>query len=390
MVSAAAAYLKARAAQVSASALKARASYIGVVAGGTPLPMATNSAQQIMSSMPCAMKEDCPGIQIVFPGNWVSAATSGAEFTLAGTTTLTASIEYPVGSTPRRITFNGAASTSVFLSNVVSDPIIMGIPPKGATFIIHNWRSNPNGMIFTPRGGFSGSSAVRSAYGTTTPDLTLTTGGPASYQSDALCPHIAVIGQTSKASMMFLGDSRVAGAADTSDSALDIGIFARSIGAQFGYLNFGVSGQYLNHNIVGSTSARLSLLPYVSDVLMGYPINDIQFGGRSSAQIIADYATLIGRIKTLKPSARVWLATTSPANGNTGAQNTIMNSVNDAIRAGVSGAAGYFDLSDVVSTARNSDVWKGGYSGDGLHENQTGNLAIKNSGAINNALFSYP
>lgn len=370
--------------------LKTRASYVGVVASGAPLPNATNSAAQIMSSMPCVMKEDCPSIQVIFPGNWVSLPNSSAETTLAGTTTLTASIEYPVGTTPRRITFNGAASASVQIANTVSDPIIMGIPPKGATFIIHNWRSNSNGMIYSQRGGLSGSSSVRSAYGTTTPDLTLTTGGPASYQSDAICPHLAIIGQASKASMMLLGDSRVAGAQDTSDSALDIGIFARSIGVQFGYVNFGVSGQYLNHDITGSTSARLSLLPYVSDVLIGYPINDILLGNRSSVQITADYATLIARIKTIKPSARVWLATTSPANANSGAQNTVMNAVNDAIRAGIVGSNGYFDIADVTMTARNSDVWRSGYSGDGLHENQTGNIAIKNSGAINNALFSWP
>ena len=48
------------------------------------------------------------------------------------------------------------------------------------------------------------------------------------------------------------------------------------------------------------------------------------------------------------------------------------------LRAGAVGhpLAGYIEVADTVESARNSGLWKAGYSGDGTHPNTVGATAI--------------
>ena len=73
----------------------------------------------------------------------------------------------------------------------------------------------------------------------------------------------------------------------------------------------------------------------------------------------------------------------STANQTASAGSTERITFNDAVRAGISGLLGYFEVADQVESARNSQKWKvPGYTTDGIHATNTGYLAIKTSGAV--------
>ena len=142
-------------------------------------------------------------------------------------------------------------------------------------------------------------------------------------------------------------------------------------------------------NDLANGTIRRQISAYCTDALIAYGINDATTAGRTAAQIMADHKSLAAALalptwlQTLAPktaSTDSWATTASQTTDATA--NPIRVALNLLIRRTPDWAAGYFELADVVESARDSGLWKPGYTADGLHENQTAAAAIAASGVM--------
>lgn len=164
----------------------------------------------------------------------------------------------------------------------------------------------------------------------------------------------------------------------------------------------------------GTASARRDeVYPALADfhnVVEGYGTND-RASNRTAAQIKADRLTIWSQIFALYPTMRIIAATLAPRTTSTDAWATTTNqtpiageadrlSVNAWLRAGApidptaktvvavgtSGALlagqaghplyGYFELADVIESARDSGLWAVGTTTDGIHPGTSGKASI--------------
>lgn len=108
--------------------------------------------------------------------------------------------------------------------------------------------------------------------------------------------------------------------------------------------------------------------------------------------ILALFSDKICLTTTTAPQANSTDNWATEANQTANANTANINAYNDAIRAGVAGSVGYFDISDATSSARNSGKWKtdgtaSKYTADGLHNTPFGYAEIAASGVVDASLI---
>jgi hypothetical protein len=337
-------------------------------------------------------RDDITSLQIGFP-NWFSA--TGVDQAIGGIGTVFAAIEYPAA-TFTRVTWNGG-STSVAIADfatAISDALTISIP-NGSTFYVRFFYS---GATAAPSSGLSieidtarGDAINIAASGLS--DLTM--GGTITNNgSGYIITPCCIIAQTFKPAVAILGDSIAAGANDSySDASGDIGSIARSIGAQCAYMNLGISSEQLTGFITVNSKRRIQLAQYTTHVILGDGRNDLFSAHRTSAQYLADAATL----RKILPNHKFIETTKFPSTSSTDSWATVGNqttlnatdetnrvSVNTAIRANIAGVAQFGEIADVVESARNSGKFAttgaGTTTADGIHPSNGLDLSIK--GAI--------
>jgi lysophospholipase L1-like esterase len=79
---------------------------------------------------------------------------------------------------------------------------------------------------------------------------------------------------------------------------------------------------------------------------------------------------------TITPSTTSTDSWATTGNQTPESSNAVRVQVNDWIRTVPSPLSGYFEIADLAETARNSGIWKAGYTSDGLHPNATGHSAL--------------
>lgn len=345
--------------------------------------------------------DNVTSLQLVIPN---FSVLSGVESTNAGTTSITASIEYPTG-TFTQVKFGGLVTASVTAAYIISDPVTVTIP-LGAVFYDRIFRSNVSGLSFSFWSvGFAGQPGISTGdnfnYITAT-DQTMS--GSVTNASDWIgTTHFspaAIIAQTRKPSVFLLGDSRVFGSADTYNASGDLGELARTIGPSFGYINAGIEGDRAS-SFISSHTSRLAISAYCSHVILELGVNDIT-GGRTSAQLVADRHTILGlfgsdpvfetTLPTETSSTDSWATTINQTPINAA---SVRLTFNTSVRAGSAGMAGFFDMVTQTDTTLSSSIWNVNgvaqkYTLDGVHESQFTNLAIQSAGVINTALFHRP
>lgn len=343
--------------------------------------------KQIMTRTRHVALQDVNWLQVGFP-NWLA----DAENPVGGAATITAAIEYPVG-TFTQLKFSGSASGTIpDQSFVLTDRLPVSIP-SGATFYVRSYYTNAAGICYNSKGcntsagehcTFAASGVVDQTMGGTITDTSAGVGyGPCAILSAATVPSFAVI-----------GDSRAVGINDTySGTATGLGEITRSIGDSYAYINVAIpSSTAATMAGAGRSSNKYKLAQYCTHVICQYGINDFS---SSTA------ATLEGNIQTLhsllagKP---FYVCTVAPKSSSTDSFATTTNQTPDAVsnsrrtsynawvRANTGGFSGFIEIADQVESARDSGVWKApSYTTDGLHESQTAAVAIQSSGAVNPA-----
>jgi hypothetical protein len=108
----------------------------------------------------------------------------------------------------------------------------------------------------------------------------------------------------------------------------------------------------------------------------------------------------VGKVGLARPSQKRYNTTITPHSSSTDDWHTVGNqtttisgfntqpnhaSLNQTIRAGITGFTGFYDTASPLENTQDSAIWKGNnpaYTGDGLHPSQAGHALIPTSGVI--------
>lgn len=335
-------------------------------------------------------------LRVVLPNWYVVRAGTGIETGTGGTVTFTASVEYPAG-TFTQIKFSGAVTSHAVadLTSIISDEVAVAIP-AGALYWIRVWANYTAGIPFDTNSSANYDStngqATKVSIGSIT-DQTMS-GTVTNTSADLTWTPVGILARTASKSVLSAGDSRLFGINDTApvNSSQFRGVLDPSLGPSVGIVNGGVAAISLQYWLTGN-ARQIEMAGYASSFISEFGINDMN-NGRTAAQIIANQqllAALVGKptfLTTLPP----W--TTGAWTLADGSDQTVKSfeaqrvAYNTAVRAGIAGIAGYFEIADQVESARNSGKWKApGYTTDGIHESSTANEAIRASGAVSAAVL---
>lgn len=340
--------------------------YLGQVAGQTKVPnklLTTN--QQTMTRGRHISRDTITSLRLAYP-NFIVDNTLLTEVGPGDVSTVTAAIEYPIGTTCTQVTWGGQTSHTIANGAMgsLSDEIFVDIPID-TPFMIRTYYTNSIGIITDNRINIADNSQSFRFATSGLSDQTMTpgatTGGTSS--PNYLYKPLVIAGRTKKPSILILGDSRQEGNSasegftGTSD---DIGEIARTIGPYFAYANLGKGSDGVV-KFIASYAGRRSLGSYFSHIICGYGYNDV----RGLSQTPADTFTNLQTLRNLFPTCEFFQTTIAPrstssdfytTNGGTGGADANISTLNNLIRAGGLGQ-GYFELADFFETARDSGLW---------------------------------
>lgn len=384
--------------------------HLGFVATRGNLPLTSSSInKQMMSRTFHIATDNIAAAELVF-SNWGGSNNNTEAGTLGADSTITASIEYPAG-TYNQVTWSAATSGTIPNGGTLfSDMITLSTPiPVGAVFWVRCYQTNTGGIWFgnnqnSNTGYDAALFGVSGIADQTMSNTTLNAAG----KTTAYEP-TAIIGYTSKPSVLIIGDSRAVGQFDTVDSA-DLQGYERLIGKYYGYANESLGLSYLNTGTVGFINyhtQKMLLAPYATAVIGELGINDIN-AATSLSSVISSIATFTGLF-----SVPVYWTTEEPSTTSTDNFQTLINqtpTTYDSVRATfnddlrnnlIPTISGYIEMANSVESSLDSGLWMvngtaNWATSEGLHPNQLSNIAeswtaipfsgLYNSSQVNSAL----
>lgn len=322
--------------------------------------------------------------------NWYHAAiTESAGY---NPITVTAAIEYPAGTfTP--LLFGGAGAVSIPATGAnlaESDEATLATAiPAGAQFWIRSQVVVTSGqkwvqgyLIGTALGeAVDFSTGVAKVTGGTisnyaTPDLTHRAYGPVGVKATAFSGTPVTRAYASLGDSIMRADGDAAG-----DAHGNFQYVGRAMSGRYPYFNTGMSGARARYQPTHLTYRKaLYAALGVTDIVMDYGVNDL-IDPRSAAQIKADNEAIIAELVAAIPGLRVHPTTITPKtsassdgyktvtgqtvlatpagafDGGAASQRAIYNGY---VRAGLTGAAPYFEAGDAVEFARDDGRWRAG------------------------------
>jgi hypothetical protein len=360
---------------------------------------ATGSVQSsAMSRSRHIARCDITSLKLVF-ANWVCDWHAGvrSEAGTGATMTLSAAVEYNGVNYPVR--WSGSSNVAIpdGTTSAESDAVTVTIP-NGAAFFVRSYYQIPGNVVICDTGtGVNAALSPAASGGDEANGEKLYVGGTTQVsgtgglaangtQAVGLCFRpVAITSPSATKAWLLLGDSRQQGYSDAyTGTSSDKGQLARSVGPYSGYCNAGVPSDSASI-FVSSHAKRVGLAPYFTHVVCEYGTNDT--ATRTATQIqndltaIASYFAIPVYQTTFGPRTTSTDAWATTANQTAYAQNSVKNTVNAAIRAGLSGMAGHFEIADIVESARDSGKWAVNgsanyFTNDGIHEVNTANIAI--------------
>lgn len=328
-------------------------------------------------------------LKIILPNYFVT--DTGVETGTGATTTVNgALIEYPPG-TCTTVLFGGSATTTIANNSQATSDFVTVSIPAGAKFFVSTSQTNSSA---TPIAQGDNSTAIPAD--TANGDALNLSGGSITCGAITDIGHgvtgpdpVAVIANSNVRAFALIGDSRTFGLRDSYvNSSGDLGELARSIGPNFAYANFGISGSGSAAWLTpANTVNRTALLQYFTDEIIDYGINDV--GAIPPSTIVSNEQA----ITALQAMTHYYLTTTSPHTSSTDNWVTTANQtvtistvpLNTAQRA-ATGFTSIFDIASTTDSSFNSNLWvvspSPPYTTDGLHEDSAGYLLIQSSGVI--------
>lgn len=335
-------------------------------------------------------------IQVCYANKRLSSGVG--EVNAGASATYACDVEYPAG-TVTTITFGAATTGTVedggFLRSDKTK--LKARIPRGATFMMSHYQACAAGVIYhggTGLNNVTGSvplSRETFVYGAAVANLVGTGNKPNNQNASVCFKPTLILGWTTRPSFAIAGDSKQDNAVlhDTVGDLLGlVGESQRIIGASYAHVNLAMTGEALSEAL-GRYTLRQVLASYCSNVISNYGRNDLS-NGRTAAQIMADISTfrvLLGKpfaqhtITPVSTSTDAWATT---VNQTTAVNNAARITLNDSLRFGASGIDYLVEVADSVETARNSGIWKAGYTADGTHQLQ---VAFKSIEADQSARF---
>jgi hypothetical protein len=288
-----------------------------------------------------------------------------------------AAIEYPLGATRQPLLFGGNASSGAVANEDVafSDYLTLATPiPKGGIFRVWFYLTMPAGVLIRTVGADTATYGDVTSLGTSgspAANTVLSGSAPGSNIDAGYVPVAAVIGQTVNKSVIVVGDSIAwagvgAGGPDIPENINGrIGIICHGFPDDLPFLNLASSGA-LATNMLATSTGRQQLYPYCSHMVDESGVNDVSNNTEVATIIAAKSgiaAAFPSRVKkyctTLGPTrASSTDGFTTVANQSIdAAHKATADGFNAAVRAGVAGFDGYFEIGDVLSTSRDSGKW---------------------------------
>jgi len=324
------------------------------------------SNKNIMSRTYRHMRANAQRFKIVVSAGFVDSAANFTESPLGANPTVTASVEYPLG-THTRVTFGGAAKGIIpDLGHLESDWIEVAIP-VGEKFGTDLWMDNAagNGLAYSSS-KLAPDMGDLFARATSTADSTMGGTFTGTSTTESLMPS-AIIAESQDGAVIICGDSIAFGVAPmTALAATDgrIGIVETSLGT-LPYLNIAVAGDW-GWYFRNSHDWRMALANYASVAVYEYGINDIT-GSRTAAQVADDRQNFLQSLPLGMPaylttviprtaSSDNW-ATTGNQSFPSAGRETIRVTENTARKASPTGWAGCFDTESVIESAPSSGLW---------------------------------
>lgn len=354
-----------------------KGAYLGLVATG-PMAMAgiNTTSKQMQFCTPMIAMDDITSLQVMFPNYYIN--TAGVEVGSGGPATINAGIEYPAG-VFTRVTFGGGVSGTIpDASQLLSDPVAVSIP-RGALFWVDGLFASTIGILYS-YGNANPYLRARQALATSgLADPSLTGNVPLTSVSAQTYAPVAVIGQTTRGSVLLIGDSRPGGSVavldyPTGDQACQ-GL-GRLIGHRRALSNMGRGGITLANSLASSTN-RVALSAYASDIWLQLGVNDLP-GASNAAAIVTNLIAYRAILPAAKP---VWCSTYEPymvtstdlwatvANQTVGGNESKRLALNTAVLAVPSGFAGCLDVCQAVESGgtNQSGKWIPNITADGTH-----------------------
>lgn len=363
-------------------------SYIGLVATRCMMPILLNTTnRQLMARSPHYMREDVSSIQIEFPNFYVNPNTPHNELGTGSAATITASIEFPAGVFTQVLFSGNPSGTIANSSTLLSDSVAITLS-RGDLIWIRAFFVSTTGILSIPHNltgtGLPGSGLEVAVSGLT--DKTMS--GTVTAANNEYSP-VAIIGTTTRASVVIIGDS--IGLGDSSKETVgnasgDFGIIARSLGPDYAYGSYCQNGDR-GEDFVASHTNRLNLLNYATHLVCEYGSNDLYSAAHSAEVVLANlqtiwgYATSLGKVAC---QSLIPVRTTSTDNWATIVNQSIVSGnvqrliLNAAIQLLPSGLSRCFNIPSVLE---NEGVWvvngtPNAYTSDGTHPNTNGSLLI--------------
>lgn len=351
--------------------------YLGIVASHCRFANTTSGTnKQSMSRVKHIAMDSLQSVQLVYTNVQLILTT---ETNPSAATSITSSIEYPVG-TLTQVTFNGLAQGEIPIGGtIVSDVVkLPSALARGVPFYTRTWQNAAGGMLFNATMGSNALTSASNAsgefmtYGVTTADLTMSASVPNNGLSAySLYGPQAIIGTTTRPTFALCGDSRTQGSRSGGNGEYlpnqfgATGYVERAIGKKYGVMPLGLGSETAAQAAGSNYVARANFLQYCSSVICEYGINDVN-ASTPAATILASLATFAGKFSgkpvyvcTMEPISTSTDSWATTANQTTHANNAIRTAVNNSIRSGLAAPfSGYVEIADVFESTRDSGLWK--------------------------------
>jgi hypothetical protein len=215
-------------------------------------------------------------------------------------------------------------------------------------------------------------------------------GGPFSLMSLSTDPAILIV-----------GDSIEVGIAEAfTNIASARGIYARALNNYFAYSKTCQGGDSAL-KYVASHTMRVAMKDIFTHVVCNYGVNDINNLAQTPAQVAANLTTIAGYFSGKPFYVRTITAYSTSTDNFTKLDNQYqaatvasLNAFNGIVRAGISGVTAYFEVSDIASTGRDSNLWPCDgvtprlSTQDGLHPTAVPSESVRTSGVISYKTFA--